>query len=131
MQADPHYGDVVREVREFFDARLQTLSERGIAAGRLMFDPGIGFGKTAEHNLSLLSHLNDLRSGGRPLLVGHSRKRFLKRLLGREVDERSAGTLGVALAMAAQGVDLIRVHDVAAIRDALVAWHSVTTGQLP
>lgn len=131
MQTDPHYEDVVREVREFFDARLLTLSERGIAAGRLMFDPGIGFGKTAEHNLSLLSHLNDLRSGGRPLLVGHSRKRFLKRLLGREVDERSAGTLGVALAMAAQGVDLIRVHDVAAIRDALVAWHSVTTGQLP
>jgi dihydropteroate synthase len=131
MQTDPHYADVVREVREFFDARLQTLSERGIAADRLMFDPGIGFGKTAEHNLSLLSHLNDLRSGGRPLLVGHSRKRFLKRLLGREVDERSAGTLGVALAMAAQGVDLIRVHDVAAIRDALVAWHSVTTGQLP
>lgn len=131
MQADPQYDDVVREVREFFDDRLQTLRERGIAASRLMFDPGIGFGKTAEHNLSLLSHLNDLRAGGRPLLVGHSRKRFLKRLLGREVDERSAGTLGVALAMASQGVDLIRVHDVAAIRDALVAWHAVTTGQLP
>lgn len=131
MQADPQYTDVVRDVREFFDDRLRTLGQRGIAAERLMFDPGIGFGKTAEHNLSLLSHLNDLRSGGRPLLVGHSRKRFLKRLLGREVDERSAGTLGVALAMASQGVDLIRVHDVAAIRDALVAWHSVTTGQLP
>lgn len=131
MQADPQYTDVVREVREFFDDRLRTLGQRGIAPERLMFDPGIGFGKTAEHNLSLLSHLNDLRSGGRPLLVGHSRKRFLKRLLGREVDERSAGTLGVALAMASQGVDLIRVHDVAAIRDALVAWHSVTTGQLP
>lgn len=131
MQADPQYTDVVQEVRGYFDGRLRTLGERGLAAERLMFDPGIGFGKTAEHNLSLLSHLNDLRSGGRPLLVGHSRKRFLKRLLGREVDERSAGTLGVALAMASQGVDLIRVHDVAAIRDALVAWHSVTTGQLP
>lgn len=131
MQADPQYTDVVRDVRKFFDDRLRTLGQRGIAAERLMFDPGIGFGKTAEHNLSLLSHLNDLRSRGRPLLVGHSRKRFLKRLLGREVDERSAGTLGVALAMASQGVDLIRVHDVAAIRDALVAWHSVTTGQLP
>jgi dihydropteroate synthase len=131
MQADPQYRDVVREVREFFDARLESLVQRGIAADRLMFDPGIGFGKTAEHNLSLLSHLNELRSGGRPLLVGHSRKRFLKRLLGREVDERSAGTLGVALAMASQGVDLIRVHDVASVRDALVAWHAVTTGELP
>lgn len=131
MQADPQYADVVREVREFFDVRLQSLVKRGISAERLMFDPGIGFGKSAEHNLSLLSHLNELRSGGRPLLVGHSRKRFLKRLLGREVDERSAGTLGVSLAMASQGVDLIRVHDVASVRDALVAWYSVTTGELP
>ena len=95
-----------------------------------MFDPGIGFGKTAEHNLQLLSHLKSLRVGHRPLLIGHSRKRFLKKLLGREVDERSSGTIGVALALAAQGVDLIRVHDVAALRDAMVAWRSVMTGQI-
>ena len=92
--------------------------------------PGIGFGKTAEHNLQLLSHLPQLRVGDRPLLVGHSRKRFLKKLLGREVDERSSGTLGVALALAAQGVDLLRVHEVALLRDALVAWHAVLTGEV-
>ena len=66
----------------------------------------------------------------RPLLVGHSRKRFLKQLLGREVDERSSGTLGVSLALAARGVDLLRVHEVAPLRDALVAWHAVTTGEI-
>ena len=130
MQLAPTYVDVVDEVRAFFESRLQELTAAGIAANRIMFDPGIGFGKTAEHNLQLLSHLPQLRVGERPLLVGHSRKRFLKRLLGREVDERSSGTLGVALALAAQGVELLRVHDVASLRDALVAWHAVTTGEI-
>ena len=130
MQLTPSYLDVVAEVRGFFEARLRDLTAAGIAAERIMFDPGIGFGKTAEHNLELLSHLAQLRVGDRPLLVGHSRKRFLKRLVGREVDERSSGTLGVALALAAQGVDLIRVHDVALLRDALVAWHAVMSGEI-
>lgn len=130
MQLDPHYSDVVAEVRSFFESRLRDLVAAGIASERIMFDPGIGFGKTAEHNLQLLSHVNQLRVGHRPLLIGHSRKRFLKRLLGREVDERSSGTLGVALALAAQGVDLIRVHDVASLRDTFVAWRSVMTGQI-
>jgi dihydropteroate synthase len=131
MQLAPTYLDVVAEVRSFFESRLRDLTATGIVAERIMFDPGIGFGKTAEHNLQLLSHLGQLRVGDRPLLVGHSRKRFLKKLLGREVDERSSGTLGVALALAAQGVDLIRVHDVAPLRDALVAWHAVRTGEIP
>ncbi len=130
MQLAPTYVDVVAEVRRFFENRLRDLTAAGIAAERIMFDPGIGFGKTAEHNLQLLSHLAQCRVSDRPLLVGHSRKRFLKRLLGREVDERSSGTLGVALALAAQGVDLIRVHDVAPLRDALVAWHAVLTGEI-
>lgn len=130
MQLDPQYDAVVAEVRSFFESRLRELIAAGIDAERIMFDPGIGFGKTAEHNLQLLSHVKELRVGHRPLLIGHSRKKFLKKLLGREVDERSSGTLGVALALAAQGVDLIRVHDVATLRDALVAWHAVTTGQI-
>ncbi|MFO1007481.1 MAG: dihydropteroate synthase [Planctomycetaceae bacterium] len=130
MQLNPHYSDVVAEVRSFFESRLRDLVAAGIASERIMFDPGIGFGKTAEHNLQLLSHVNQLRVGHRPLLIGHSRKRFLKRLLGREVDERSSGTLGVALALAAQGVDLIRVHDVASLRDTFVAWRAVMTGQI-
>ena len=130
MQLAPSYLDVVAAVRSFFEARLRDLTAAGISAERIMFDPGIGFGKSAEHNLQLLSHLAQLQVGGRPLLVGHSRKRFLKHLLGREVDERSSGTLGVALALAAQGVDLIRVHEVAPLRDALVAWHAVLTGEI-
>ncbi len=130
MQLTLAYVDVVAEVRAFFQSRLSDLASEGIGAERIMLDPGIGFGKTAEHNLQLLSTLEQLRVEGRPLLVGHSRKRFLKRLLGREVDERSSGTLGVALALASQGVDLIRVHDVAPLRDALVAWHAVMTGQI-
>ena len=130
MQLTPNYADVVAEIRGYFQTRLLDLSAAGIDAERIMFDPGIGFGKTAEHNLQLLSSLEQLRVERRPLLVGHSRKRFLKRLLGREVDERSSGTLGVSLALASQGVDLIRVHDVAALRDALVAWQAVMTGQI-
>lgn len=130
MQLDPHYNDVVAEVRCCFESRLRDLVAAGIASDRIMFDPGVGFGKTAEHNLQLLSHVTELRVEHRPLLIGHSRKKFLKRLLGREVDERSSGTLGVALALAAQGVDLIRVHDVASLRDALMAWRAVMTGQI-
>ena len=130
MQFDPYYDDVVAEVRSFFESRLRDLTAAGIAAERIMFDPGIGFGKTAEHNLQLLSHVADLRVVQRPLLIGHSRKKFLKKLLGREVDERSSGTLGVALALAAQGVELIRVHDVASLQDALVAWRAVMTGKI-
>jgi len=125
MQADPQYDDVVREVRESFAERLKTLCEGGLQPEQLVFDPGIGFGKTAEHNLALLSHVSELRVEDRPLLIGHSRKRFLQRVLGRPVDERLQGTVGVSLAVAAQGADLIRVHDVAANRDAWLAFQAV------
>ncbi len=130
MQAAPHYANVVADVHRFFESGLSELAQAGITSERVMFDPGIGFGKTAEHNLQLMTALPELRAGGRPLLVGHSRKRFLQRLLGREIDERSAGTLGVAIALAAKGVDLIRVHDVVPLRDALIAWQAVMTGRI-
>ncbi len=130
MQLDPQYEDVVAEVRNFFESRLRDITTAGIAPERIMFDPGIGFGKTAAHNLHLLSSTRSLRVGDRPLLIGHSRKRFLKRLLGREVDERSSGTLGVALALATQGVELLRVHDVAALRDTLAAFQAVVSGEI-
>ncbi|TXT22114.1 MAG: dihydropteroate synthase [Planctomycetota bacterium] len=81
--------------------------------------------KTAEHNLQLLSHIAELHELGRPLLIGHSRKRFLKKLLGREVEERNAGTIGVSIALAEQGTEILRVHDVQATRDALLAWRTV------
>lgn len=127
MQDDPQYTDVVEEIREFLGARLDFLEQRGIPRERVVLDPGIGFGKTAEHNLEIFSHIGRFRDLGRPVLVGHSRKRFLSKVLGREVEERTAGTLGVAVALAEQHTDILRVHDVRAVRDALLAWQTVAT----
>jgi dihydropteroate synthase len=126
MQADPHYDDVVSDVRSFLSDRLTALEESGIARERVITDPGIGFGKTAQHNVELLSNIAALRDLGRPVLIGHSRKRFLAKVLGRPVEERTSGTIGVAIAVAAQGADMIRVHDVRETRDALLAWHAIT-----
>ncbi len=126
MQADPHYDDVVSEVSSFLSDRLDALEQAGIARDRVVTDPGIGFGKTARHNVDLLSNINALRALDRPVLIGHSRKRFLAKVLGRPVEERTFGTIGVAIAVAAQGGDMIRVHDVREIRDALLAWHAVS-----
>ena len=130
MQLNPRYDDVVAEVKAWLAERLVALAAAGIPAERVVLDPGIGFGKTAEHNLALLSNVAQLRDLGRPVLVGHSRKRFLKKILGREIDEPTAGTIGVSIALAAQSTDIIRVHDVRAVRDALLAWHAVSSGTL-
>ena len=102
--------------------RLAELQRRGIDPDRVVVDPGIGFGKTAAHNLELLRGIPALHELGRPVLIGHSRKGFLKKLLGRPVEERLAGTIGVSIAVAERGAELIRVHDVQAVRDALAAW---------
>ncbi len=128
MQDDPTYDDCVVEVRAFLRQRVSVLEAAGIAADRVCLDPGIGFGKTAQHNMALLQDLKRLHELGRPLLIGHSRKRFLSKLLGRDVEERLAGTVGVAIALATQGADFIRVHDVRATRDAMVAWHAILPG---
>lgn len=125
MQDDPRYDDVVTDVCAFLAGRLDTLERAGIARTRVALDPGVGFGKTAEHNIELLSHIDRLRALGRPVCIGHSRKGFLKKLLGRPVDERLFGTVGVAVAVALQGAEIIRVHDVAAARDAIVACRAV------
>jgi len=125
MQIDPRYDDVVGEVESFFRERIDSLEKAGIPPERIVLDPGIGFGKTAQHNLELLAASPRLRALGRPLLVGHSRKRFLKAILGRPVEERTAGTIGVSIALASLGVDYLRVHDVLAVRDALVAWQTI------
>lgn len=130
MQNNPQYRDVVAEVSGFLHARVLELETFGIAAERMVVDPGIGFGKTADHNLSLLSQVSAFRSGGRPVLIGHSRKRFLSKVIGRPVEERLAGTIGVAIAVAAQGADLIRVHDVHAVRDALTVWDHIVHGEI-
>ncbi|HUG20272.1 MAG TPA: dihydropteroate synthase [Planctomycetaceae bacterium] len=129
MQDNPTYDDVVSDVRGFLSERVELMAGCGIDQERIMLDPGIGFGKTAEHNLELMRNLSELRSLGRPLLVGHSRKRFLGKILGRPVDERTAGTIGVSAALSLLGADVIRVHDVAAIRDALTAFRTLLTGR--
>lgn len=128
MQLNPHYGDVVSDVRDFLAGRLNDMHAAGIDAKRIVIDPGIGFGKTAQHNVDLLANIAAFKSLERPVLIGHSRKRFLSKVLGRQVEERLAGTLGVALAIAELGADIIRVHDVKETRDALLAWHAIRSG---
>ncbi|MEZ6063832.1 MAG: dihydropteroate synthase [Planctomycetaceae bacterium] len=127
MQQDPVYSDVVADVTDFLRQRLEAFAAAKIAAERICVDPGIGFGKTADHNLQLMRAVSTMRNElQRPVLIGHSRKRFLSRLLGRSVEERLSGTLGVAIALAEAGTDVLRVHDVQAVRDALLAWRAVS-----
>ncbi len=125
MQDNPHYEDVVHEIRAFFAERLQSLDQAGISREQVVLDPGIGFGKSAQHNLQIISNIRAFHELGRPILIGHSRKRFLAKVLNRSVDERTHGTIGIAIALAMQSTDIIRVHDVRAVRDALVAWDAV------
>lgn len=126
MQQNPTYVDVVQEVIDFLQQQVDRCLMAGILPERMCIDPGIGFGKTAEHNLQLLKSVSRLqRDLQRPVLIGHSRKRFLSKILGRSVDERESGTIGVSIALAEQGVDILRIHDVRSVRDAIVAWDTV------
>ena len=119
MQAKPEYTDVVAEVRAYLDERLQACEEAGIPRDKVIYDPGFGFGKNDDHNLALLRHLPELAPQGVPILVGMSRKSMIGRLLGREVDQRLAGSLALAMLSAQRGAAIIRVHDVAATTDVL------------
>jgi dihydropteroate synthase len=113
MQADPRYGDVVAEVRAFFEERLATLAAAGLDPATLCFDPGIGFGKTLEHNLALLRHLGGLSPAGRPLLLGVSRKSFIGKILGTTaLEDRNWPTVALTAYGRDLGVRLHRVHDV-------------------
>ena len=118
MQEDPRYEDVLTEVRDFLAVRLAAAVEGGVAEERIWVDPGIGFGKTVEHNLELIDRLGELRALGRPVVLGASRKAFLGRLTGREVGDRLAASVVVAALGIERGADVLRVHDVAATRDA-------------
>ena len=113
MQADPQYGDVVREVRDFLAERLYDAMDAGIDADSIVLDPGIGFGKTVEHNIQLLRGLSILGALGQPLLVGVSRKTFIGKILGLDPDQRLEGSLAAAVAAVLGGANIIRVHDVA------------------
>jgi dihydropteroate synthase len=125
MQDDPRYEDVVAEVAAFLDERAAAAIAAGVPGERILLDPGIGFGKTLEHNLALLGGLGGVVALGYPVVVGVSRKGMLGTLLGRPVDERLAGSLGAALAAAARGAALIRAHDVRETVDALALWSAV------
>jgi len=118
MQDDPRYADVVDVVRAFLAERIEAAVAAGVDERRIWIDPGIGFGKTVEHNLELLRRLGELRELGRPIVVGTSRKRFLGTLTGREVDDRIGGTIASNVLALRAGADVLRVHDVAEVREA-------------
>lgn len=124
MQHAPAYADVVAEVAAFLRRRLLALTERGVASERIVLDPGIGFGKTVEHNLGLLRRQRELLALGRPLLVGWSRKSTLGSVTGRPVHERLAASVAAALAALQRGARIVRVHDVRETVDALAVWQA-------
>jgi len=124
MQDDPRYADVVGEILDDLRARRGALVAAGIAAARIALDPGIGFGKTHQHNLTLLAQCHRFHELASPLLVGPSRKGFIGKILGDREADRTSGTVGVALSLAAQGVQIIRVHDVKPVREALLLFEA-------
>lgn len=125
MQLDPRYDDVVSEVAQFLAAATAAAEAAGIERNRIVVDPGFGFGKTAAHNLQLLRDLRRLAPTGVPLLVGLSRKALLGTLTGRPVGDRLAASVAAALLAVGRGATIVRVHDVAATRDALSVWRAV------
>ena len=125
MQEHPSYDDVVDDVKAFLATRVEFAVDRGVAAERIWIDPGIGFGKTPEHNLDLLRRLGELRDLGRPILIGTSRKSFLGKLTGREVEDRLGGTIASNVLALEAGAEIFRVHDAGAVRDALLVAEAI------
>jgi dihydropteroate synthase len=124
MQDNPTYDNVVEDVFSFLRARREHLVAHGIDRARIALDPGIGFGKSHQHNLTLLGRCARFHELGCPLLVGPSRKGFIGKVLGDKLADRTAGTVGVSLSLASQGVQILRVHDVAAVRQALLLYEA-------
>lgn len=126
MQDDPKYNDVVADVLSYLQQRKQKLLTAGIATEKICLDPGIGFGKTHPHNLELLNRAEEFLSLDSPILIGHSRKGFIGTLIGDKDAERDSGTLAITLQMAAKGMHVVRVHEVASTRRALDVWAAMT-----
>jgi dihydropteroate synthase len=120
MQLDPRYDDVVSDVKAFLEERMSFAIDHGIDEHKILLDPGIGFGKTVEHNLELLRRLGELVELGRPVVIGTSRKSFLGKITGREVDDRVAATIATNVLAYERGARVFRVHDVAPVSDALI-----------
>jgi dihydropteroate synthase len=131
MQVAPTYEDVVGEVRAFFQSRLEAAAQCGIGRDQIILDPGIGFGKRREDNLTLLAQLESLTMLDRPLLVGTSRKGFIGEVLNRPVDERLMGTAATCAVAILHGARLVRVHDVAPIRDLVLMLEAVMQRKKP
>lgn len=126
MQDDPQYDDVITEIHEYLQGRLDQLIEQGIEQSRICLDPGIGFGKSHQHNLQLLKSCHQFHALAAPLLVGHSRKGFIAHVLNDRECERTSGTIGTSIALALQGVQILRVHDVAEVQRALTMFFEST-----
>jgi dihydropteroate synthase len=131
MQRDPRYDDVVHDVRDFLAARVQYAVAVGIDEERIWLDPGIGFGKTIDHNLELLARLDEIVALGRPVVIGTSRKSFLGKITGRAAGDRVAGTIATNVLALARGASVFRVHDVAQARDALMVAAATLRGRWP
>ena len=129
MQADPQYDDVVSEVREFLQDRLNAAEQAGIVRSRIVLDPGFGFGKRTAHNLILLNHLNDIQALGLPLLIGLSRKSVLGQVVGSSVDERVHASIAASVVSVMKGANIVRVHDVKPTIDALKIVQAVMNEQ--
>ncbi|MDX6609729.1 MAG: dihydropteroate synthase [Solirubrobacterales bacterium] len=125
MQDDPAYDDVVDDVKAFLANRMEFAVDEGVAEERIWLDPGIGFGKTLEHNLELLRRLRELRGLGRPLVIGASRKSFIGKVDGSDVDERIGGSIASSVLAVAEGADVLRVHDVAEMSEALTVTRAI------
>jgi dihydropteroate synthase len=127
MQIDPHYDDVVVEILDFFRERLWWLEDNGVDRQRLIIDPGIGFGKTVEHNLTILRNIPAFKVLGCPVLIGHSRKAFIGRILELDVDRRDCASAMLTLHCALSGADLVRVHDVELSKQAIRLARSLSS----
>jgi dihydropteroate synthase len=125
MQQAPQYANVVVEVRDYLQQRIAAAEQAGIVRDRMVVDPGFGFGKTLDHNLELLRRLKEISALSVPVLAGLSRKSMIGKLTGREAGDRLAGSVAAALFAVQRGASIVRVHDVAATRDALTVWNAV------
>nr|WP_033315084.1 dihydropteroate synthase [Robiginitomaculum antarcticum] len=125
MQDNPRYQDVLMEVCDYLNARAQIAMAAGVEKHKITLDPGIGFGKTLEHNLALIRHLDDIKALGYPVLMGVSRKSFIDRIDGSKADDRLGGSLAAALYSVSKGADILRVHDVVETVQALAVWSEI------
>jgi dihydropteroate synthase len=131
MQQNPHYDDVVSDVKAFLEDRLAFAVAEGMTQERVLLDPGIGFGKTIEHNLQLLRRLDEIVAIGCRVVIGTSRKSFLGTIAGRDVDQRLGGTIATNVLALERGASVFRVHDVAPVADALQVAAATLAGRWP